>query len=277
MSKPEIHQHPDVHEQRTAAAERRIESHLKHHPHNLEPVFHELHALRKLEGGVHFHQDLEAINKKLEEHKLLPHMRIVEKGDKDFDVVKRDDVAPPNEQPHRMRGFDPTKYPAAATLPEADMNKFMRHLRHNVHSGYQPHNGSEGSFSEVPRGHRSFTPSAEAPSKTGFAQALLEKLGLPVTPENLAFLDAWQKAEGGSLDNPFNTSQKMPGATVFNGDGVRRYPSMEVGLEATAKTLSYPRYRGIIEALRHSDAIAAANALEVSPWGTHGIRSVLRA
>jgi len=260
------HRNPDVHEQRTAAAEHRIEEHLSKHPHHLAPVYHELAELRKLEGK-HFHQDLVAINRTLEEHKILPHMRLTEKGKKDFALVGDETTAPPHQM---MRGFNPKEHPVAATLPQDDVNRFMHAVRGNVHRGYQAH-GSEGNFGEVPRHPRHFTANGDSPSRTGFAQALLEKLGLPVTPENLAFLDAWQKAEGGSDDNPFNTSQRMPGATRFNGDGVKRYSSIEEGLEATRITLNYSRYRGIINALRHNDAHGAAVALENSAWGTHGI------
>ena len=111
--------------------------------------------------------------------------------------------------------------------------------------------------------------SAAAPSKSGFAEALLQKLGAPVTQENIKFLDAWQRAEGGSPDNPFNTTQDAPGARNFNSVGVKRYASMEQGLEATLKTLLNGRYGGIVQALRQgTSAKAAADALAASPWGT---------
>jgi len=76
----------DVHEQRTADAERRIEAHLKKHPENLAPVFKELQHLRHKEGS-HFHEDLTAINKTLEERQILPHMQISEEGEKNFAVT----------------------------------------------------------------------------------------------------------------------------------------------------------------------------------------------
>lgn len=108
-----------------------------------------------------------------------------------------------------------------------------------------------------------------APSKNGFAEALLQKIGAPVTAENLKFLDAWQRAEGGSADNPFNTTQDAPGARNFNSVGVKRYASMEQGLEATVKTLQNGRYGSIIAALRQGNsAKAAAQALAGTPWGT---------
>jgi hypothetical protein len=113
--------------------------------------------------------------------------------------------------------------------------------------------------------------SAASPSESGFGKALLEKMHLPVTAKNLAFLDAWQQAEGGSPDNPFNTTQGAPGARNFNGVGVKRYPSMEVGLDATVKTLKNGYYGKILSALQREDTHSAANALRVSAWGTHNM------
>lgn len=102
-----------------------------------------------------------------------------------------------------------------------------------------------------------------------FGTRLLQKLNLPVTAANLAFLSAWQKAEGGSADNPFNTTQDAPGATNFNSIGVKRYPSVAEGLDATAETLNNGYYGGILAALRQgSDPMVAARALADSPWGT---------
>jgi hypothetical protein len=91
MGSPESHDatvHLGVHEGRTAAAEHRIDEYLSKnkHPRNFAPVFKELSHLRHLEGE-HFHADLTSINKHLEERHLLPHMRIVEHGEKDFAVV----------------------------------------------------------------------------------------------------------------------------------------------------------------------------------------------
>lgn len=98
---------------------------------------------------------------------------------------------------------------------------------------------------------------------------MLRKLGAPVTSENLRFLDAWQKAEGGSADNPFNTIQSAVGARSINHAGVKRYSSMEVGLQATLKAITNGFYGVIIEALRQGDsAQRTAQALSRTPWGT---------
>lgn len=102
-----------------------------------------------------------------------------------------------------------------------------------------------------------------------FGVRLLQKLNLPVTEENLKFLNAWQQAEGGSDDNPFNTTQDADGATNFNSVGVKRYPSIDVGLDATAETLTNGYYNNILASLQQGNsASASADALAQSPWGT---------
>jgi len=105
----------------------------------------------------------------------------------------------------------------------------------------------------------------------GFATAVLRGVGAPVTPQNIAGLSGWAQAEGGSShNNPFNTTQGAPGATNFNGIGVKAYPNMNVGAQATIQTLKNGRYGGIITALQRSDAKALAAAIGASPWGTSG-------
>lgn len=102
-----------------------------------------------------------------------------------------------------------------------------------------------------------------------FGKALLQEIGAPITQANLDFLNAWGLAEGGnSRNNPFNTGESAPGATPFNKD-VNNYPDMETGLAATYRNLQNPAYSGIIAALRRgTSSIAAAKALQASPWGT---------
>jgi len=107
-----------------------------------------------------------------------------------------------------------------------------------------------------------------------WAQALLVAMRFPVTADNVAAVTAWEMAEGGhwyntAYYNPLNTTQDMPGATVFNSVGVKAYTSWKQGLEATVKTLKNGYYGGIIEALkRGNDSAAVAQAVGASPWGT---------
>ncbi len=107
-----------------------------------------------------------------------------------------------------------------------------------------------------------------------WAQTLLKALAVPMTSENVAAIVAWEMAEGGNWYNaahfnPLNTTESMPGATVFNSVGVKAYTSWAQGLKATVITLHNGRYGGILAALGNgNDAQAVATAVASSPWGT---------
>jgi peptidoglycan hydrolase CwlO-like protein len=107
-----------------------------------------------------------------------------------------------------------------------------------------------------------------------WAQALIKSLGMPMTADNVAAVVAWEMAEGGhwyntAYYNPLNTTQSMPGATVFNSVGVKAYTSWAQGLKATVITMHNGYYGGILEALSGgNDAQAVADAVAASPWGT---------
>lgn len=102
-------------------------------------------------------------------------------------------------------------------------------------------------------------------------QDILGGIKAPVTPANLRFLDAWQRAEGGTYaNNPFNTTLRTPAQVgPPNSAGVRGYASPQAGVQATVNTLLSGRYGNIVGALRQgTNAKAAADALAASPWGT---------
>jgi peptidoglycan hydrolase CwlO-like protein len=107
-----------------------------------------------------------------------------------------------------------------------------------------------------------------------WAQAFLKSLGVPLTADNVAAVVAWEMAEGGhwyntAYYNPLNTTQSMPGASVFNSVGVKAYTSWEQGLKASVITIRNGYYGGILDALaRGNDAQAVADAVAASPWGT---------
>jgi cell wall-associated NlpC family hydrolase len=111
------------------------------------------------------------------------------------------------------------------------------------------------------------------PQIPDWRERILMGVGVKPTPENLRFMDAWARAEGGTAaNNPFNTTQPMAGATPYNSVGVRNYGSPEIGIDATVNTLTNGRYGNIIGALRRGDsAYAVAQALAASPWGTGGL------
>jgi len=107
-----------------------------------------------------------------------------------------------------------------------------------------------------------------------WAQAFVKRLGMPMTADNVAAVVAWEMAEGGhwyntAYFNPLNTTQSMPGATVFNSVGVKAYKSWAQGLEATVITINNGYYGGILSALNAgNDGQAVAAAVAASPWGT---------
>ena len=109
------------------------------------------------------------------------------------------------------------------------------------------------------------------PGVPNWQAQILHAVGAPVTPANLTFLNAWARAEGGSAsNNPFNTTQTGFGATGnYNSVGVKNYATPQGGIQATVNTLQNGRYGNILGALRQgSNAMAAAQALANSPWGT---------
>jgi hypothetical protein len=123
----------------------------------------------------------------------------------------------------------------------------------------------------------SFTPSAD---RTQWATDLLNRLGLPVTSENVKAMTAWAQAEGTKAGfNPLATTQSMPGASSFNSVGVKNYASYADGIAATAQTLTNGHYANILAALRAgTSAVSVARAVADSPWGTgQGVLRVLGA
>lgn len=100
---------------------------------------------------------------------------------------------------------------------------------------------------------------------------VLQRMGLPISQQNMQFMRAWHAAEGGTASyNPFNTTMPSPGATNYNSVPVRNYASLEAGIQATINTLKNSRYAGIRAALARNDPHGAASALGASPWGTSG-------
>jgi hypothetical protein len=114
--------------------------------------------------------------------------------------------------------------------------------------------------------------------RTLWSVMLLDRLGAPVTSENLRGLAAWIDAESNaaSLRNPLATTQDAPGARNANEVGVKGYPTDEIGLDATVQTLHNGRYPNILDALARGDsAIRLTNSVAASPWGT-GVNATIR-
>lgn len=98
---------------------------------------------------------------------------------------------------------------------------------------------------------------------------------------------AWEQAEGSKADwNPFDTTwSHEQGATAYNSFGpggashVMNYPTRAEGVQATAQTLLHGAaqygYAEIVHALRDGDAERAAQAIDSSSWGSHGVAKLL--
>lgn len=109
-------------------------------------------------------------------------------------------------------------------------------------------------------------------TREDFARAVLGKLGIPLTGENIRAMEAWMQAEGTSAaNNPLATTQPWNGATNFNSVGVKNYQTADDGVSATVATLKNGYYPNILSALRSGTAVDVGQAIAASPWGTGGL------
>jgi hypothetical protein len=146
--------------------------------------------------------------------------------------------------------------------------------------------GSGGDFSalldqlQATSGTSSVAPAGTASTaREKWANDFLTRLNLPVTGENVRLMVAWQQAEGTRAQfNPLATTQNMPGASRFNSVGVKNFASYDDGITANARALTNGRYENVLAALRRGDsAVATAQAIAASPWGTgQGVLRVLQ-
>jgi hypothetical protein len=113
-----------------------------------------------------------------------------------------------------------------------------------------------------------------------WAQSVLKDLGAPATSNNINSITTWMQFEGGlNHNNPLNTTLDMKGSTTWNSEGVKTYPTLSEGTQATVETLTGNQsksrgYDAIVNALKKgntptSDVLQLVNS---SSWGTkiHG-------
>lgn len=116
-----------------------------------------------------------------------------------------------------------------------------------------------------------------APVPTGvtrgmWAVTFLKAAGAPVCANNLESLVAWQTAEStGAAWNPLATTLSAPGATRYNSAGVKNYPSLLDGVNATIATLrggwTSQGYGWILYRLSQcADPRVTAAAVNASNW-----------
>jgi hypothetical protein len=267
----------DQHQRSVERAGRDTLHYLKHSEHatgnhheSASAVYKELAELRKYDSGhgFKFKDDLKEINRKVHDDPANRHLPSVAEDGHGFTFRANGtgEGGPPHKHAPEQESY----------APHHSGNHGHAHEGHHSHQGGHRQDSrfatpSEGHADDSSRHVKDTVPGDKSPSKSGFGEKLLKRLGLPDTPENLKFLDAWQRAEGGSADNPFNTTQDAPGAVNFNRIGVKRYPSIDEGVEATAKTLSNGKYNNILNSLKQSNTHQAAVELASGPWGTHNI------
>jgi len=105
-----------------------------------------------------------------------------------------------------------------------------------------------------------------------WAHLFLAKLGAPACRDNLVVVVAWEASEGtAAAYNPLATTHDFPGATDFNSVGVKNYPSMQAGLQATMETLQFGAttwgYGAILSDLAScAPAESTAISINASAW-----------
>lgn len=109
-------------------------------------------------------------------------------------------------------------------------------------------------------------------TRSDWSRLFLGRLGKPQTADTVEAITAWACGENTTAEwNPLATTEPgEAGETQFNSAGVKDYPTLEEGLDATVRTILLPEYaaiRALLDDAASADRIVAAVA--ASPWGTH--------
>lgn len=101
-----------------------------------------------------------------------------------------------------------------------------------------------------------------------------------------AFVAEWARHENtDALNNPLATTLDWDGATNFNSVGVKNYPSLDDGIDATQETLmpvapgSIRYYPDLVQALlsgRIDEEARGRIASQIGTWGTHSFADQVR-
>ena len=135
-------------------------------------------------------------------------------------------------------------------------------------------NDTESNDSELESQDNTKTDSSMIQTKTttddDFYKKVLSCVGAKPTKDNMAFMYAWRQAEGGkATNNPFNTTQKMAGATNYNSVGVKNYRTQEDGIQSTCRTLNNGRYNDIVNGLKNDVGLFELSRMKgLKTWGT---------
>jgi hypothetical protein len=128
-------------------------------------------------------------------------------------------------------------------------------------------------------GHAGAVASFGTPLPAGWELCILAGVTAPATQANVANLDAWQQAEGGSTNNtaaynPFNTLRTTDNAgkpvpAITSSNGFPAYANWQGGCTATVATLDQPNMTSIVAALQAGDVAppgAFLAAVDESQW-----------
>jgi cell wall-associated NlpC family hydrolase len=110
-------------------------------------------------------------------------------------------------------------------------------------------------------------------SRLAWAEAFTSQLGAP-SDGAVRFALAWATQEGAPAEanNPLNSTLPEPGSVTLPGnpDGVRMYPTLDIGLGAELATIESARpefgYQAVVDALRRGEVASAAASLQHSAW-----------
>lgn len=98
---------------------------------------------------------------------------------------------------------------------------------------------------------------------------LLDVLGAPQSPLCADALQWWADSEGmpSWANNWLATTEPGFGGVIYNSAGVRAYPTLADGVDATAATLGFGAYRGVVAAFRAGTSLQDIWAeVNSSPW-----------
>jgi hypothetical protein len=148
-------------------------------------------------------------------------------------------------QPNRSPGLQTRLARATAALQRAQAAAIANDalpqtfaLQRQIHRLQNERKSVRELIAELQAAEQAPTTATPAVTRGDWAVTLLRSLGAPVCGNNLVALVAWQSAENTDASwNPLATTLPAAGARNFNGIGVKNYPSLLDGIDATIATL----------------------------------------
>ncbi|HEY9774789.1 MAG TPA: transglycosylase SLT domain-containing protein [Planktothrix sp.] len=195
-----------THQADVAHTTHNIEHILHHNSHDYQHVYKELDQLRKQDHGSQFKQDMTAVNKKLHDDGLLPHLHIIEddrpgkhnRTDHGYSVVADDKQNPKGNHTEVSTSHDAPH--------ESNRLKNAYRSMHNKHGHYNGWRQSTEGHGGAHGGHYDGAVGGHVPE--GARKDLIDKAlnlaGVPVTPENEAAVNKIVTRESGWNPNVTN-------------------------------------------------------------------------